>query len=126
MRTVFYAFTALCVVALAFWAYRENYATQQALKDTGGLHDQIREAHARLAVLKAEWAYLNRPDRLHNLVELNFDKLGLFALRPDQFGLVDQVAYPQTTTPELTLDFTTSVEVSTQNAPVDEDAQVQQ
>ena len=94
MRTILYILTAFAVVGLAFWAYRENYATQQALRETGRLHIEIREAHARLTMLRAEWAYLNRPDRLSELAELNFDRLQLLALRPEQFGQVDQVAYP--------------------------------
>ncbi|WP_299968365.1 cell division protein FtsL [uncultured Roseobacter sp.] len=94
MKTVLYILTALAVIGLAFWAYRENYATQAALAETAKLRQQIRATHDRLAVLRAEWAYLNRPDRLRDLVEINFDRLGLLELHPDQFGLVRQVAYP--------------------------------
>lgn len=101
MRTVFYILTTLAVVGLAFWAYRENYATQKALAQTDRLHMEIRNAHARLAVLRAEWAYLNRPERLRELANLNFEKLALFPLRPDQFGRVDQVAYPPTPVQDL-------------------------
>ena len=94
MRNVLYIFTVLAVVALAFWAYRENYATQTALNTADEMRSDIRAAHSRLAVLKAEWAYLNRPDRLRELAELNFDRLGLLPLRPEQFGRVDQIGYP--------------------------------
>jgi hypothetical protein len=114
MRTILYILTTCAVVALAFWAYRENYATQQALSEADKLHGQIRSAHARLAVLKAEWAYQNRPDRLRDLADLNFDRLGLLPLHPDQFGLVDQVAYPPA--PEPMLSFTDGVDVSTLDA----------
>lgn len=95
MRTILYVLTTLGVVALAFWAYRENYATQAALSETRELRRDILDAHERLSVLRAEWAYLKRPDRLRDLADLNFDKLGLLPLRADQFGNVDQVAYPQ-------------------------------
>ena len=112
MKTVLYVLTAFFVVGLAFWAYRENYATQQALKETENLHRQIQATHARLTVLRAEWAYLNRPDRLRELADLNFGKLQLLPLRPDQFGKVDQVAYP----PDPLLPITDPVEVSSLNA----------
>lgn len=114
MKTLMYAIVSLCVVALAFWAYRENYATQQALKETERLHRDIREAHARLSVLKAEWAYLNRPDRLRELADLNFEKLGLLPLRSDQFGLVDQVAYPPK--PAVPLSVQNPIEVAASDA----------
>lgn len=108
MRTFMYILTVSAVIALAFWAYRENYATQAALSETRELRHQILEAHERLSVLKAEWAYLNRPDRLQDLAQINFDRLGLLPLRPEQFGHVDQVAYP----PAAPVDFSTAVEVA--------------
>ena len=108
MRTLFYMLTSLAVIGLAFWAYRENYATQQALAETEELRTEIRAAHARLAVLRAEWAYLNRPDRLRDLADINFDSLGLLPLAPEQFGRLDQVPYPQA--PEI--DFVNGIDVS--------------
>jgi hypothetical protein len=94
MRPLLYILTALAVIGLAFWAYRENYATQQALAETRELRTEIASFQTRLGVLRAEWAYLNRPERLRELAMLNFERLGLLPLRPDQFGLVDQVAFP--------------------------------
>ncbi len=94
MKGVIYALTALAVFGLALWAYQENYRTQQVLGDTQELQHKIGAAQIRLSVLRAEWAYLNRPDRLRELADLNFDRLGLLPLRPDQFGQVDQVVYP--------------------------------
>ncbi|MBI6629894.1 cell division protein FtsL [Pontibaca salina] len=94
MRAAFYVLTALAVFALAFWAYRENYATQQALRETRTLQRQIGAAQVRMSVLRAEWAYLNRPNRLMELAEINFDRLGLLPLAPEQFGRVDEVSYP--------------------------------
>ncbi|MCZ0811981.1 MAG: cell division protein FtsL [Pseudomonadota bacterium] len=94
MRSLFYVLTALAVIGLAFWAYRENYRTQAALTKAGQLQHEIARNRQRLRVLNAEWAYLNRPERLMELAELNFDKLGLLPLQPYQFGRIDQVAYP--------------------------------
>ncbi len=113
MKTFLYVLTSLAVIGLAFWAYRENYATQQALTETQKLHREIRAAHGKLAVLKAEWAYLNRPDRLRELADLNDQRLELLPLRAEQFGHVDQVPYPQ---PDL-LPVTNPIDVSTANAP---------
>ena len=95
MRNLFFVVTTICVIGLAFWAYRENYATQAALEQAEDTRADIRAAHARLAMLRAEWAYLNRPERLRDLADLNFERLGLLPLRPEQFGRMDEVAYPQ-------------------------------
>lgn len=116
MKSLIYVMTALVVFALAFWAYRENYATQQVLKETQTLQRQIGAAQERLGVLRAEWAYLNRPSRLLELAEINFDRLGLLPLRPDQFGRVDEVSFP----PEPLLPITNPVEVSTMSQGVDQ------
>ena len=94
MRSLFYVLTALSVIGLAFWAYQENYKTQDAQARAEKLQGQIGDARQRLRVLRAEWAYLNRPERLRDLAEINFDQLGLLPLEPYQFGKIDQVAYP--------------------------------
>ncbi len=94
MRGVLYVLAALGVMGMAFWAYQENYKTQEAIKDVRQLHAQIGHAHERLGMLRAEWAYLNRPDRLSDLAELNFDRLGLLPLMPDAFGDVEDIIYP--------------------------------
>ncbi|NCO85405.1 MAG: cell division protein FtsL [Rhodobacterales bacterium] len=94
MKGLIHVMAALAVMGLAFWAYQENYKTQQALREVRGLHAQIGAAHARLGVLRAEWAYLNRPDRLRDLAGLNFDRLGLLPLKPEGFGSIGAVAYP--------------------------------
>ena len=94
MRTVLYIITVMALVALAFWSYQENYETRKALSDADNARLEIQQAHARLGVLRAEWAYLNRPSRLLDLVEFNFDRLGLLPMAPEQFGLIDEIAYP--------------------------------
>ena len=79
---------------LAYWGYSQNYQTQQALRQGEELQREIGALRERLAVLRAEWAYLNRPDRLRELANMNFDRLGLLPLTPDHFGHVDQVGFP--------------------------------
>lgn len=88
-------------MGLAFWAYRENYRTQQSLRDVRALRQQIGDIREALSIQRAEWAYLNRPERLQELAELNFDKLQLMPLRPRHFGEVDQVAFPATDLPPV-------------------------
>lgn len=94
MRSLLYVGAGFAVLGLAFWAYRENYATQAALNRVAELEAKISRQREALSVLRAEWAYLNRPDRLRDLVDLNFDRLGLLPFLPDQFAALEQVAYP--------------------------------
>lgn len=94
MKALFYITSLLAVLGLAIWAYRENYRTQASLREVSKLSAEIANLRSTLAVLNAEWAYLNRPDRLTELVDMNFDRLGLLPLRPDHFGRIDQVSFP--------------------------------
>jgi hypothetical protein len=95
MRPLLFVLSACAVLALAFWAYSENYRTQAELRDVRALRAEIGNLHESLGVLRAEWAYLNRPDRLRELAEINFDRLQLLPLEGTQFGTVSDVAYPQ-------------------------------
>ncbi len=94
MRSFFLTLAAIAVMALGFWAYRENYRTQAELNDLRTLQSEVGQLRESLGVLKAEWAYLNRPDRLRELADINFERLGLLPLEPEQFGSVEQVSYP--------------------------------
>lgn len=115
MKAVAYVLTALAVFGLALWAYQENHATQQVVNEARTLQRDIGAAQVRLGVLRAEWAYLNRPNRLLELSEINFDRLGLLPLRAVQFGRVDEVGYP----PDPLLAITNAVDVSTMNREQD-------
>ncbi len=99
MRPVLYVLTFLAVIALGFWAYRENYATQATLKEVETFQREITGLREALALQRAEWAYLNRPDRLRELATANFDRLGLMPMEPGQFGTPAQVAYPRASLP---------------------------
>ncbi|SFI53264.1 hypothetical protein SAMN04488095_1152 [Jannaschia pohangensis] len=94
MRSLVYALCIAAVVGLAFWAYGEGYETRATEREVAQLEREIGARHQELSMLRAEWAYLNRPDRLHALAEMNFERLGLMPLAPDHFALADQVAYP--------------------------------
>ena len=94
MRPLLYVLSFLAVLGLGFWTYRENYTTQSALRDVADLQDEIATLHESLAIQRAEWAHLNRPERLRGLAVLNFDRLGLMPMEPHQFGRGTEVAYP--------------------------------
>lgn len=103
MRGFLYAFCVVSVIALAFWAYRENHVTQQSMAEVRSLNREIASLQQALSVQRAEWAYLSRPERLQQLVDLNFDRLPLLPMMGDQFGSVEEVVYPEVTIPDLTI-----------------------
>jgi len=95
MRGVFYALATFAVIGLAYWAYTENYATQDALSRVEKLQREIGQEREKLAVLRAEWAYLNRPDRLRELADLNFESLRLMPITAEDFAEPEQVVFPK-------------------------------
>lgn len=99
MRGFLTFLAAVAVVALGYWAYHQNIQTQQALREVERLQRAIVTERERLGVLRAEWAYLNRPDRLRELVDLNFERLNLLPMTPDQFAVMDEVIW-RSETPE--------------------------
>lgn len=94
MRSLLYISSAMILVVLAFWAYRVNYETQAAEARVKALRYEIARERENIAVLRAEWAYLNRPDRLRELAELHFPDLKLMPLHSAQFATPGMVAYP--------------------------------
>lgn len=94
MRPTIYIACFLLLIALGSWAYRENYETKTAQREVIALQNEIAQLREALSVQRAEWAYLNRPDRLRDLATLNFDRLGLLPMESRQFGAAADVAYP--------------------------------
>jgi len=94
MRSLLYVLSAFAVIGLAVWAYHQNDMTQRAMNDSRDLRREISNLREAIDVQRAEWAYLNRPDRLHALTEMNASRLGLVPLTGQQFGRIGEVAYP--------------------------------
>lgn len=95
MRSALYILAALMVMAVGWWAYTENYRTQETMDELESLRHQITEAREEIAILRAEWAYLARPERLRDLVALNFDRLRLLPMSGASFAAVDEIAFPE-------------------------------
>lgn len=95
MRPIIYLACIFVVMGLAFWAYRENYRTQAALSDMSNIQREIAGLRDELGILKAEWAYLNRPERLRELVGLNFEKLQLVPVETGQLIDLGNIDYPK-------------------------------
>lgn len=103
MRAVLYIFAAFGVIGLAVWAYQQSQTTQEARTEMRRLRVEIRTLTEEIAVQRAEWAYLNRPQRLRQLAELNFARLGLMPMEGAQFGQIAEIPFPMLTVqPETT------------------------
>lgn len=86
---------AVAVLMLAQWATWQMAETRAAQKARDELVSALSDALRTRAMLRAEWKYLNRPDRLRALADLNADTLNLMPLGPDHFGEIDQIAFPE-------------------------------
>lgn len=95
MRTLLYISASAVLVVFAYWAYNVNYETQQAVARVETLRGDIATEREAISVLRAEWAYLNRPDRLRELAETHFVALGLMPMNAEHFGETKLVAFPE-------------------------------
>ncbi|MBO9455630.1 cell division protein FtsL [Paracoccus sp. R12_1] len=110
MRPLTYLAVTLLVMGLAFWAYRENYRTQAAISQMSQIQREIAGLREDLGVLRAEWSYLNRPERLTELVDLNFERLRLVPVESGQFVDLDNIDYPKPPAPPESAEDTASEE----------------
>ncbi|TVQ53947.1 MAG: cell division protein FtsL [Rhodobacteraceae bacterium] len=77
MRGALHFLAAAAVALLAFWAYQVTYDAQAALDRVAARRAEIAREREAIAVLEAEWAWLNRPDRIAELTARHADALAL-------------------------------------------------
>ena len=91
-----FGFVGILLLAMLFiWNYSEINKTRNAKNRLAETQQNIAIETERVSVLRAEWAYLNRPERLRMLVDLNFDPLRLIPLRAMHFGEIEQIGFPE-------------------------------
>ena len=93
MKTFLYLCAGVAVVLAASWTYQVNYLVQEAESRVAHLTRSIDKEREAIAVLNAEWAYLNRPERLRALAETYYAELRLMPISADHFGIVGQVSF---------------------------------
>jgi cell division protein FtsL len=79
----------LALVALACVIYERKYEARALDEDIGGLRNEIETERDAVAVLRAEWSLLNRPERIERLAQKH---LKLAAARPAQLVTLDTVS----------------------------------
>ena len=77
MRTVIYGFLSASLIVFAWWAYKENYLTQDRQRTLETMQKLHSERFYYLQYLNADWAHLTRAERLIALVENNFNQIAL-------------------------------------------------
>jgi cell division protein FtsL len=79
----------LALVALAYVIYEGKYEARALDEDIGGLRKEIETERDAVAVLRAEWSLLNRPERIERLAKKH---LKLNPARPQQLVTVETVS----------------------------------
>lgn len=78
----------LGLVAIAYVIYQVKYETRALDAEISSLNKKIDEERDAIAVLRAEWSLLNRPERIERLAKKH---LGLKPTKPAQLLTVDTV-----------------------------------
>ena len=67
----------VCVAVLAIGLYLVKYSVQDVQRNVVTLRQDLATEKESLHLLNAEWAYLNRPDRLRQLADRHLDLVPL-------------------------------------------------
>lgn len=86
MKLFLYASAAAIVVLFGAWTFKVNYETRDAKIRVAQLQREIADERESISVLRVEWAYLNRPERLRVLSETYFMELRLMPIHAEHFA----------------------------------------
>ena len=96
LRFLLFATLIVSTFSLGLWAYKINYESRAANQRVKNLEESILSLNKEVKILNAEWAYLNRPERLRKLVEYYFLELRLNPINPDDFIAFSEIYMGQT------------------------------
>ncbi|WP_299550601.1 hypothetical protein [uncultured Tateyamaria sp.] len=82
---------AFAVVLSATMLYRVKTETRLMKNEIAALERESRAAQRRIDALETEWAYLNSPGYLSNLVSIHTDALDLVERVPDNFANLSEI-----------------------------------
>lgn len=91
MRLIFYSFSLILVMSLAYLANLESVKTKATMYSAKLLRTEVDELKEELKFLNAEWALLNRPDRLTDLVKWHYRELKLMPISIKNFKSIKSV-----------------------------------
>ena len=84
----------VCVAALAIGLYLVKYSVQDVQRNVSTLKHELAVEKESLHLLNAEWAYLNRPDRLRELADRHLDLVPLDSRKIDTVAVLPTAALP--------------------------------
>lgn len=93
MRITYVVLLYFIVLLLAYWANQQNYKTQKSIEQVEILQSKITKAKEDYNWLIAEWAYLNRPNRIESLADRYFSQLNLVPITAIRFGELDSIPF---------------------------------
>lgn len=86
---IFNLFLVGCLIALSFLIYEVKYETGMMEEQVASLKLGIRRERDAIAILRAEWSHLNRPERVERLARKH---LGLDPVQARQMMTLEQLA----------------------------------
>lgn len=112
MRTTVLILCSFSVIAVSVWAYNVNYKARSTINNVKILSSQIKNKKSQIKLLKAEWAFLNRPERLSRLISIHFSELELIPLSHKNYLLFDNFKFKSDQTGEAIFKPTTNLSKS--------------
>jgi hypothetical protein len=91
MRPLLATLTVLLLGGLSIGLYLLKNETQRIERQLVALDRQLIDEEKTIQVLKAEWSYLNRPERLQELAVRHVEYLALRPIAPSQTGDLAQL-----------------------------------
>jgi len=78
---------------LVVGSYRLENEVESMHRRLAGLDADYLQEQRNVQVLRAEWSYLNQPERLQELAARHVDRVGLQPIAPGQTGRLDELPF---------------------------------